>query len=80
MLYKEKSSNPGFNPLFEVTSPLINCRVFRTSVARCFVFKPKIQIWVNYGKPWNEKGWYSLWLFGIYYGHMVHLFYGRLVI
>jgi hypothetical protein len=30
------------------------------SVARWFVFKQKIQIWVKYGKPWNEKGWYSI--------------------
>jgi hypothetical protein len=25
-------------------------------VARCFIFKPKIQIWVYFGGPWNGKG------------------------
>jgi hypothetical protein len=24
-------------------------------VARWFIFKPKIQIWVNLGGPWSEK-------------------------
>jgi hypothetical protein len=27
-------------------------------VARSYVFKPKISIWVNFGGPRNEKGWY----------------------
>jgi hypothetical protein len=40
-------------------------------VARWFIFKPKSQC-VNFGGPWNGKGWYILWLFGIYYGHWVH--------
>jgi hypothetical protein len=40
-------------------------------VARWFVFKPNVQIWVNLGGPWNEK-WYILWPFGIYYGHLVY--------
>jgi hypothetical protein len=29
-------------------------------VARWCILKPKIQIWVNFGGPWNEKGWYIL--------------------
>jgi hypothetical protein len=33
-------------------------------VARWFVFKPKIPIWVNFGGPWNGKCWYILWPFG----------------
>jgi hypothetical protein len=27
------------------------------------VFKPKVQIWFNFGGPWNEKSWYILWPF-----------------
>jgi hypothetical protein len=27
-------------------------------VARWFVFKPKIPIWVNFGGSWNGKSWY----------------------
>jgi hypothetical protein len=49
-----------------------------TRVARWFVFKPKIQIWVNYGAPWNEKKlvyYMALWNiflpFGIFYGNLV---------
>jgi hypothetical protein len=29
-------------------------------VARWFIFKPKILIWVNFGGPWNGKYWYIL--------------------
>jgi hypothetical protein len=29
-------------------------------VARWFIFKPKIQIWVYFGGPWNGKGWHIL--------------------
>jgi hypothetical protein len=32
-------------------------------------FKPKIQIWVNFGGPCSEKSWYILWPFGIFHGH-----------
>jgi hypothetical protein len=34
-------------------------------VARWFVCKAKIQIWVNFGGPWNGKCWHNLWPFGI---------------
>jgi hypothetical protein len=33
-------------------------------VARWFVFKPKIQIWVNFGWSCNGRGWYILWTLG----------------
>jgi hypothetical protein len=49
----------------------IRTRFLCTRVARWFVFKPKIPIWVNFGGPWNGKGWYILWLFWIYYSHLV---------
>jgi hypothetical protein len=39
-------------------------------VARWFLFKPKIQIWVNFGGPEIEKRCYILWPFGIFYGHL----------
>jgi hypothetical protein len=32
-----------------------------------------ITIWVNFGGPWNGKGCYIVWAFGIYYGHLVHI-------
>jgi thiol-disulfide isomerase/thioredoxin len=40
-------------------------------VARWFVFKPKIPIWVNFGGPWNGKCRYILWSFGIFYDQLV---------
>jgi hypothetical protein len=44
-----------------------------TRVARWYVFKPKIQIWVNFGGHWNGKNEENiLWPFGIYYGHLVN--------
>jgi hypothetical protein len=42
--------------------------VHRTRVARWFVFKPKIQIWVNFGGSWNGRCWYILWTLGPFYG------------
>jgi hypothetical protein len=51
----------------------------RFRVARWYIFKPKIPLWVNFRGSWNGKGWYILWPFGIYilrpfgtvYGHFV---------
>jgi hypothetical protein len=40
-------------------------------VARWFVFKPKIPIWVNFEGPLNGKCWYILWPFVIIYGSLV---------
>jgi hypothetical protein len=39
-------------------------------VARWFVFKPKIPIWVNFEGPKIGKCWNILWPFGIFYGHL----------
>jgi hypothetical protein len=49
-------------------------------VARWYIFKLKIPIWVNIGGPWNGKGWYILWPFGICYGHLFGILCGHLVI
>jgi hypothetical protein len=35
-------------------------------VARWHVFKPKIQIWLNFGGACNGRFWYILWPFGIF--------------
>jgi hypothetical protein len=32
-------------------------------VARWYIFKPKIPIWVNFGGPYNGKCWYIVWSF-----------------
>jgi hypothetical protein len=36
-------------------------------------FKPMIQIWVNFGGFCNGRRWYSLWPFGIVYGHLLYV-------
>jgi hypothetical protein len=41
-------------------------------VARWFIFKPKIQIWVNFRGSCNGRCWYILWSFGIFYGNTVY--------
>jgi hypothetical protein len=41
-------------------------------VARWYVFKPKIQIWVIILGPRHEKGWYILLWFVVYYSHFVY--------
>jgi hypothetical protein len=35
--------------IIRTTAARINC----ARVARWFIFKPKIPIWVNFGGPWN---------------------------
>jgi hypothetical protein len=44
---------------------------FYTRVARWYIFKPKIQDWVYFGRPWNRQRWYILWPFGIFQNHLV---------
>jgi hypothetical protein len=41
-------------------------------VARWYIFKPKIQIWVIFGGLCNERCWYILWIFDLFYSHSVH--------
>jgi hypothetical protein len=43
-------------------------------VARWFIFKPKIPIWVNFGGPYIGKCLYILWPFGIFYGHLGYFY------
>jgi hypothetical protein len=45
--------------------------VIDNRVARWFVFKPKIPIWVNFGACCDGSD-------GIFYGHLVYVFYGHL--
>jgi hypothetical protein len=44
----------------------------RTSDARWYVFKPKIQICVNFGGPCNGRCWYILWTFGPFYCLLIY--------
>jgi hypothetical protein len=41
-------------------------------VARWFVFKPKIPLWVNFGGPCNGKSCFILRPFGLFYGNLKH--------
>jgi hypothetical protein len=68
---------------YEKKKQIVDKSSHPTRVARCYIFK---SIWVNFGGPWNEKGWYILvnfigpgngkgwyilWPFGTYYGPLV---------
>jgi hypothetical protein len=44
-----------------------------TRVARWFVFKPKIQIWVSFGGSCNGRYWYILWTLGPFYSLLLYL-------
>jgi hypothetical protein len=44
----------------------------RSRVARWYIFKTKIPIWVNFGVPWIVKGRYVLRTFEKYYCNFVH--------
>jgi hypothetical protein len=50
--------------------PNTGLKTSRARVARGYFFKPKIQIGVKNGGPWNGKCWYILWSFGIFYSHL----------
>jgi hypothetical protein len=39
-------------------------------VARWYIFKPKIQIWINFGGFCNGRCWCILCPFGTFYGHL----------
>jgi hypothetical protein len=43
----------------------------RGRVARWFILRPKIPIWVYFGGPWNGKCWYILRSFDIIYDNLV---------
>jgi hypothetical protein len=57
------------NPLSEWTNKCVrlHMRWPEIRVARWFVFKTKIPIWVNFGGSCNGKSWYVLWPFGVFY-------------
>jgi hypothetical protein len=44
-----------------------------TRVARWFLFRPKIPIWVYFAGSWNRKCCYIFWSFGIFYDHWVYI-------
>jgi hypothetical protein len=52
-------------------STYITPQFFAARVARWFVLKQKIPIWVKFGGHWNGKCCYILWPFGIFYGNLV---------
>jgi hypothetical protein len=43
------------------------------SVARWYVFRPKIPVWVNLGRSCNRRCWYCLWPICLFYGHLVYI-------
>jgi hypothetical protein len=51
---------------------LIFFRQVGNKVARWFIFKPKIPIWINFGGYCNGRCWYILGPFGIVNGNLVH--------
>jgi hypothetical protein len=72
MQSKQKSASNGSEKSARQTSSWIQSRV-----ARWFIFKQKIPIWVNFGGPLNGTCFYILWSFeflrpfGIIYGRLV---------
>jgi hypothetical protein len=34
-----------------------------------YIFKPKIQFWVNFTGAFNGRCWYTLWAFCLFYSH-----------
>jgi hypothetical protein len=39
-------------------------------VARWYILKPKIPVWVNFAGFFNGRSWYILWSFGLSYGRL----------
>jgi hypothetical protein len=44
----------------------------RAGVARWFIFKPKIQIWVYFVGSFDGRGWCILWPFSQFSGRLVY--------
>jgi hypothetical protein len=62
-----------YTPTYLPTYVPFLCVFHRPTQGCQMVYSPtKNTIWVNFGRPWNEKGWHILWPFGIHYGHLVH--------
>jgi hypothetical protein len=57
------------------STPFEKCQ-HGTSVARWYIFKPKIPIWVNFGRSCNWRYWYFCDSFvhsnDIFYSHLLH--------
>jgi hypothetical protein len=63
----------GFEPGSSVSEArLDHAAKHRVRVARWFVFKPKIPIWVNFGGSCYGKSWYILWPLETLFGHLVY--------
>jgi hypothetical protein len=43
-----------------------------SQVCQMVFFKPKIQIWANFGGSCNGRCWYILWKLGPFYGLLLH--------
>jgi hypothetical protein len=67
--YNSTNSRRLLKPSFQI----------HTGVARWYIFKQKIPIWVNFGGSYNGRCWYNLWTlhrwilrpFAIFYGYLV---------
>jgi hypothetical protein len=53
-------------------APTVMSRIVSSTVARWFVFKPKLPIWVNFGGSCNGKCWAILRPFEKFYCHLVY--------
>jgi hypothetical protein len=62
------------NPVSAKLALRNNRNALQCRVARWFVFKPKIQIWVHFVGFCNERCWYILWTFGTVRGNLVYFF------
>jgi hypothetical protein len=60
-----------------------HCHSVVCRVARWFIFKPKIPVWVNFGVPYIDWKMFIylmvIWTFGIFYDHLVCTFCSHLV-
>jgi sorbitol-specific phosphotransferase system component IIC len=56
-IFPHLSPNPFFHSITVVASEkILGVKIKAlTRVARWFIFKPKITIWVSFGGPWNGK-------------------------
>jgi hypothetical protein len=89
-LLENYKSSPNIEVLFNTVKVMhyiiLTKKRLGFRVARWFIFKPKIPIWVHFGGPWKGKCfiffdhleyfmaiWYYLWQIGIVCGHLVYI-------
>jgi hypothetical protein len=66
------SSDDNLLPSIELFQTQPSSRSVHARVARWYIFKPKIPIWVNFGGSCTRRCWYILRPFDLFHGNLIY--------